>query len=125
MIIKTFLRTSVLAVFLLFIAGTATQAQLVLTADTTSPSSPTNLTAINIQATRVTLNWIASTNDVIVTNYLVKRGGVVIAFVTLIIILAVVHHMGTSSTATKYSMSKIMSDYGLLTHYTHLRNGTC
>src|SRR6185369_12993927 len=50
-------------------------ANVTTVADAVVPSAPTNLTASNIQATQVTLNWTAATDNVGVTNYIVKRGG--------------------------------------------------
>jgi len=50
--------------------------------DTVVPSAPSGLTAVAGSPTRVDLNWVASTDDVGVTGYVVRRGGVEIARVT-------------------------------------------
>src|SRR5690606_25358114 len=44
-------------------------------AETTPPSTPTNLKATNVTATSVTLAWNASTDNVGVTGYVVARNG--------------------------------------------------
>src|ERR1051325_5515632 len=71
------------AAILLFVGAASSQVQLALAAppakDTTPPSVPTGLAASNVQVTQVTLNWTASTADVGVTNYIIRRNGVVVA----------------------------------------------
>ncbi len=47
--------------------------------DTTPPSTPANVTATAIDATRVSLSWSASSDDVGVTGYTVRRDGTPIA----------------------------------------------
>jgi hypothetical protein len=44
-------------------------------ADTTPPSTPTNLSATPISSTQINLQWTASTDNVAVTGYKVFRGG--------------------------------------------------
>lgn len=51
------------------------------TADTEAPSSPTNLTASNIDDTSVTLNWTASSDNLGVTGYDVYQGNTVLGTV--------------------------------------------
>jgi len=50
--------------------------------DTTAPSAPANLVALNISQTTVDLNWDASTDDTGVTGYDVYQNGVKISTVT-------------------------------------------
>jgi chitodextrinase len=47
--------------------------------DTTAPSTPLGLTATAVSSSQINLNWLASTDNVAVTGYLVFRGGVQIA----------------------------------------------
>ncbi|HEX7719355.1 MAG TPA: fibronectin type III domain-containing protein, partial [Woeseiaceae bacterium] len=47
--------------------------------DTTPPTAPDNLTATDVTSTSQTINWDASTDNVAVSHYIVKRGGVTIA----------------------------------------------
>ena len=51
----------------------------VLGADTTPPSTPTNLSATAISSSQINLSWTASTDNVGVTGYKIFRGGVQIA----------------------------------------------
>jgi chitodextrinase len=53
-----------------------------LTADTTPPSQPTGLTATALDASRVSLAWAASTDNVGVTGYRVYRDATLLATVT-------------------------------------------
>lgn len=48
----------------------------VVTPDTTSPSAPSNLTAIASDSTNVSLSWTASSDNVGVTSYQIYRDGV-------------------------------------------------
>jgi len=48
-------------------------------ADTTPPSTPTGLTAAAAGSTGVNLSWSASTDNVGVTGYIVRRNGVQVA----------------------------------------------
>src|SRR5207247_1301012 len=48
-------------------------------ADTTAPSTPTGLTAAVAGSTGANLSWIASTDNVGVTGYIVRRNGVQVA----------------------------------------------
>ena len=48
------------------------------TADTVSPSSPSNLTATAVSSTQIDLSWAASNDNVGVTNYFVSRDGTLI-----------------------------------------------
>src|SRR2546426_1830634 len=48
-------------------------------ADTTPPSTPTGLTAAAAGSTRANLSWSASTDNVGVTGYIVRRNGVQVA----------------------------------------------
>ena len=48
-------------------------------ADTTAPSTPTNLSASAISSSQINLTWTASTDNVGVTGYEVFRGGVQVA----------------------------------------------
>ena len=41
--------------------------------DTQAPTAPSNLTATAVSATQINLSWIASTDNVGVTGYLVER----------------------------------------------------
>ena len=50
--------------------------------DTVAPSVPTSLGTSNIGTTSLSLSWTASTDDVAVTGYQVRRDGTVIALVT-------------------------------------------
>jgi chitodextrinase len=47
--------------------------------DTTAPSIPSGLTATTVSATQINLSWTASTDNVGVTGYNVRRDGVLIA----------------------------------------------
>src|SRR6266699_3686155 len=49
------------------------------TADATPPSTPTGLVATAAGATTINLTWSASTDNVGVTGYIVKRNGVQVA----------------------------------------------
>src|SRR5467141_2050444 len=49
------------------------------TADTTPPTTPTGLTAVAAGSTGVNLSWSASTDNVGVTGYIVRRNGVQVA----------------------------------------------
>ena len=53
-------------------------APLTGSADTTPPSVPTGLAASAVSSSRVDLSWTASTDDVGVTNYTVRRDGTVV-----------------------------------------------
>jgi hypothetical protein len=58
--------------------GASTAPQLIVTAapgDTTAPSVPSGLTAQAVSTSRVELNWRASTDDVAVTSYRIRRNG--------------------------------------------------
>jgi chitodextrinase len=57
----------------------AAQATTMAIPDTTAPTVPANLVATPAAATAVSLTWSASTDDVGVTTYRVRRGGVTIA----------------------------------------------
>jgi chitodextrinase len=59
--------------------GTSTATNINVYNDTMPPSAPANLTANVISQNQVDLNWDASSDDVGVTNYIVKRNGVTIA----------------------------------------------
>jgi len=48
-------------------------------ADTTPPTTPTGLTAVAAGSTGVNLSWSASTDNVGVTGYIVRRNGVQVA----------------------------------------------
>src|SRR5204862_72719 len=48
-------------------------------ADTTAPSAPTGLTAAAAGSSGANMSWSASTDDVGVTGYIVRRNGVQIA----------------------------------------------
>ncbi len=50
--------------------------------DTEAPTAPTNLTASNITQTSLTLNWLASTDNVAVTEYDIYQGGTKIKSIT-------------------------------------------
>ncbi len=50
--------------------------------DTTPPSVPTGLTATAISDTQINLSWTASTDNVAVAGYVVRRGGAIIATTT-------------------------------------------
>jgi chitodextrinase len=50
-------------------------------ADTTAPSTPTGLTANAVSASRIDLTWSASTDNVAVTGYRVRRDGKLLATV--------------------------------------------
>ncbi len=54
----------------------------IVIADTTAPTTPTNLTATAASATQVNLGWSVSTDNVAVTGYNVYRNGVLIATTT-------------------------------------------
>ena len=54
------------------------------TGDTTSPTVPTNLSAIAISSSQINLSWTASTDNVAVTGYRIYRGGVQIDTTTLV-----------------------------------------
>lgn len=71
-----------------------------LSNDTDPPTAPSNLTASNITATTVDLNWTASTDNIGVTGYDVYRDGLLAGTVT-----------GTSYTATGLSPSTSYSFY--------------
>jgi chitodextrinase len=43
--------------------------------DTQAPTAPTNLSATNIAPTTITLNWVASTDNIAVAGYDVYRNG--------------------------------------------------
>jgi chitodextrinase len=47
--------------------------------DTIAPTAPTSASASNVSFATLTLNWIASTDNVGVTNYLVYKNGVLLA----------------------------------------------
>src|SRR5205809_8142905 len=49
------------------------------TADTTPPTTPTGLTAAAAGSTGANLSWSASTDNVGVTSYIVRRNGVQVA----------------------------------------------
>src|SRR5204863_410809 len=49
------------------------------TADTTPPSTPTGVVATAAGATTINLSWTASTDNVGVTGYIVKRNGTLVA----------------------------------------------
>src|SRR5438093_782363 len=49
------------------------------TADTTPPTTPTGLTAAAAGSTGANLSWSASTDNVGVTGYIVRRNGVQVA----------------------------------------------
>src|SRR5439155_1563050 len=49
------------------------------TADTTPPSTPAGVVATAAGATTINLSWIASTDNVGVTGYIVKRNGTLVA----------------------------------------------
>src|SRR5206468_1106115 len=51
----------------------------VTTADTTPPSTPAGVVATAAGATTINLSWIASTDNVGVTGYIVKRNGTLVA----------------------------------------------
>src|SRR5437660_797143 len=51
----------------------------ITTADTTAPSTPTGLTGAAAGSTGVNLSWSASTDNVGVTGYIVRRNGVQVA----------------------------------------------
>jgi chitodextrinase len=55
----------------------------VLANDLTPPTTPTDLSAIPVAATQIDLSWTASTDDVAVAGYVVRRDGVAIATTTL------------------------------------------
>ena len=48
-------------------------------ADTTPPTTPTNLTATAVSSSQINLSWNASTDNVAVTGYRIYRGGTQIA----------------------------------------------
>jgi chitinase len=50
-----------------------------LAQDTTPPTTPTNLTALNVKSTSLTLHWTASTDDVGVVVYQVFANGIPVA----------------------------------------------
>ena len=52
------------------------------TGDTTSPSTPTSLTATAVSNSQINLTWTASTDNVGVTGYQIYRGGTLLATVT-------------------------------------------
>jgi len=51
-------------------------------ADTQAPTTPTGLAGTAVSTTRIDLNWNASTDNVAVTGYEVREGGVLLATVT-------------------------------------------
>ena len=55
------------------VSSPSNQASATVTADTTPPSAPSNLTATAASATSINLSWTASTDNVGVTGYLVQR----------------------------------------------------
>ena len=74
--------------------------------DTTPPTAPSGLVASNIQSTQVTLNWTASTDNVGVTNYIIRNGGAAMATVG-----AVTSHTLTGLTpSTTYQFTVVARD---------------
>ena len=51
-------------------------------ADTQAPTTPTGLAGTAVSTTRIDLNWNASTDNVAVTGYEIREGGVLLATVT-------------------------------------------
>lgn len=60
------------------VAGSVATVSISFAADTTPPSSPTNLTATAVNWSTIQLAWTASTDNAAVTGYRVKRDGIVI-----------------------------------------------
>jgi chitodextrinase len=59
--------------------STAANATTPATPDTTPPTTPTGLSATAVSSSQINLSWTASTDNVAVTGYRVRRGGTIIA----------------------------------------------
>ncbi|HWZ65731.1 MAG TPA: galactose oxidase-like domain-containing protein [Patescibacteria group bacterium] len=60
------------------ISSSSNETSVVVTADTTPPTAPANLTASATSSSSVSLSWAASTDNVGVTGYTVLRNGVTV-----------------------------------------------
>ncbi len=65
-------------------AGNQFTIGVVVTSDATPPSIPAGLGATPISSSQINLAWTASTDNVAVAGYVVRRGGVAIATTTLV-----------------------------------------
>src|SRR5206468_3188106 len=61
------------------VASTPATATTPAPADTTPPSTPGGLTGVAVGPNRIDLSWTASTDNVGVTGYTIRRGGTVLA----------------------------------------------
>ena len=76
-------------------------------ADTTAPSVPTYLTAVAASDTRVSLRWLASTDNVGVTSYTINRNGSQLATTTT---ATTVYSDTTCTAATVYTYTVASRD---------------
>lgn len=68
--------------FLLAQQGSQTVVGLTVTSDTTPPTVPTGLSATAVSSSQINLSWTASTDDVAVAGYVIRRDSNIIATTT-------------------------------------------
>lgn len=75
--------------------------------DTTAPSVPTGVTATANSSSQVTVNWTASTDDVAVVSYRVRRGGVDVTGATAVVGTSFVDTTVSPSVTYSYTVSAV------------------